>query len=156
VTDIFPSSVPQVAMKIYFDPSRNSFYGNGREDFSIVLRNVRGEVILRGDKLSLGEYFASWRTTRYSGVFKFSNITGQRWFSVQSRAEIKGMAKVMAGYSVNFAAPSYSPKTVTLNVGQNAQIDLVQISGSLSITDSLGHIGQEVINVIVPPVSPSP
>lgn len=151
-TGIYPPSAPQATMKIYFDPSHNLFYGNGKEDFSIALRNAKGEAITRGDKLSPGEYFASWRVNGSSGVFKLSNIAGQRWFFIPSGAEKNGMAKTTAGYTVNFAAPSYAPKTVTLNVGQNVQIDLVQIedNGSLSVSDSLGHIGQTTFTIIVP------
>jgi hypothetical protein len=157
MTKTIPFSIPPV-MKISFDPSHNLFYGNSKEDFSIAVRNVKGEVVAKGDKLSPGEYFASWRTTGSSGVFKFSNIAGQRWFFIPNCSEKRGVAKTMAGYTVNFIAPSYTPKTVTLSLGQNVQIDLAQVTttGSISISDSLGHVGQTGFNIIVPAVSPSP
>jgi hypothetical protein len=152
-TECFSPGVFRTKIKIFFDPSRNLFYGNGQENYFKV-RNAKGELMARGDKLSPGEYFAS---SSY-GTFKFLNVAGQRWFFVPNGMEKKGMNKVTSGYTVIFVAPSYNQKIVTLSGGQNVQVDLVQVvnNGSLSVSDTLGHVGQTTINITVPPVSPSP
>lgn len=149
-TEIIIPEDRKAFLKIFYNPSRNLFLGNGEENVFIEVRNSKGEI-MKGDKLSPGQYFAFWHLAGASGVFKFLNIAGQNQ-SYVLRIEKAGnsLAKTSAAsYILNFSKIGYLPLTLNVTGGQSnllAKLSPVpaNITGIVKI-DSTGQVNAKGI-----------
>lgn len=112
--------LPKTEVRILYNPAGNVFSWNGMDNFSIEVRNMKGEVI-KGGKLPLGQYFAVWHFSGLSGTFKFLNISkqGQAFVFNIPRAN-DYLAKVSAAsYVLNFSKDGYTPLNLNVSGNQN-------------------------------------
>jgi hypothetical protein len=157
-TEVSPYFFPQKVIKIFYDPSSNSFAGIGDENFFIEVRNTKGQLMAKENSLSSGQYFAAWKFSGAAGIFKFSRIAGQNQvFCLEGKSEVarSGFAKSAAGYVLSFLDSKYKPFSLTANLGQNLTVylsPLAAVSDSARVNFGVGidTLGTANITVIIP------